>query len=107
MAQDDLMKSQSGSSGTLMETERMKSLCFHPGCQACWLQTYLILLHFGLLFYTDIMVFCKLKTRLPTSKRIVTLFIAALALLWWSGTTPATSLRYAYIDLLTLMPACG
>lgn len=44
-------------------------------------------------------VFYKLKARTSTCNKMMTVFMAILALLRWSGTDPAISLRYIYTDL--------
>lgn len=62
-----------------------------------WLQEYLILLHFILLYFIDdvCVFFHKLMARPSISKKITTHFIAIFPLLLWSGTGPTAPPRYA------------
>lgn len=69
---------------------------FHP----MEVQPYLSLLRFTLLHYAGVAFFYKWEARSHTSIKITSPFAAAhfiviLGLLWWSGTRPALSLRYA------------
>lgn len=99
MAQDGLIRAKKAYFRDF-DGNRMKPLCFHPGC--LWTTGRPILLLFSLLCFTDYMFFHKLKARLSTGKKMMTLFIAVLALLSWPGTEPATPLRWACKDLLAL-----
>lgn len=51
--------------------------------------------HLPLLSFTDFAFIYKLKARPSTNKKVTTLFVAILSLLWWSGTESAIFLRYA------------
>ena len=67
------------------------------------------LLDFTLLHFMNSVGFCfyTLKARLSISKKITTCFVALLALLQWSGTEPAISLRCACILLNEITWALG
>lgn len=60
---------------------------------------FLIVLHVIVLHSCG---FYKLKVRPSTSKQIRTHFGVIFALLWWSGTEPTLSLRYACIIYITI-----
>lgn len=48
-------------------------------------------------------VFCKLRTRPSTNKKILTCFIATFSLTWWPETEPTVSLRYACTSFIAVV----